>query len=182
MWIAIWVINDYDPATRYKKKHILPALVIPGPNKPKNFDSFLFRSLHHLSALQQENDGRGIYVWDGFLKEIVLSRVMFMFGTADALGLPEIDSRVGHHGALGCRMSCGMKGRHKYWEYQTPIRPLGLAPPMIRVHYGLHRDDTRPPVTRENVFRFGLYDARTSRASFFFIALSVLICNSQLHW
>jgi hypothetical protein len=112
-WIAIWVINDYDPATRYKKKHILPALVIPGPNKPKNFDSFLFRSLHHLSALQQENDGRGIYVWDGFLKEIVLSRVMFMFGTADALGLPEIDGRVGHHGAQGCRMSCGMKGRHK---------------------------------------------------------------------
>jgi hypothetical protein len=112
-WIAVWIINDYDPITRYKKKHVLPALVIPGPNKPKNIDSFLFRSFHHLSALQHENEGRGMYVWDGSSKEVILSRIMFMFGTADAMGLTEIDGRVGHHGAQGCRMSCDMKGRHK---------------------------------------------------------------------
>ena len=112
-WIAVWIINDYDPTTQYKKKHVLPALVIPGPNKPKNIDSFVFRSLHHLSALQRENDGLGIRVWDGLEKVIVFSRIFFLFGTADALGLTEIDGRVGHHGAQGCRMSCGMKGRHK---------------------------------------------------------------------
>jgi len=38
-WIAIWIINDYDPKMHYKKKHVLPALVIPGPNKPKNLDT-----------------------------------------------------------------------------------------------------------------------------------------------
>ena len=59
-WIAIWIINDYDPSTRYKKKHVLPALVIPGPNKPKNIDSFVYRSFHHLSALQRENEGNGL--------------------------------------------------------------------------------------------------------------------------
>lgn len=64
-WIVVWIINDYNPITQYKKKHVLPALVIPGPNKPKNIDSFLFQSFHHLSALQHENEGRGIYVWDG---------------------------------------------------------------------------------------------------------------------
>jgi hypothetical protein len=114
-WIAIWIINDYNPTTRYKKKHVLPALVIrvPGPNKPKNIDSFLFRSLHHLSALQRQNEGRGMYVWDGSSEEVILSRIVFMFGTADAVGLTEIDGRVGHHGAQGCRMSCDMKGRHK---------------------------------------------------------------------
>jgi hypothetical protein len=38
-WIAIWIINDYSPDTRYKKKHVLPALIIlAGPNKPKNLD------------------------------------------------------------------------------------------------------------------------------------------------
>ena len=84
-WIAIWIINDYDPSTRYKKKHVLPALIIPGPNKPKNIDSFIFCSFHHLSALQRENDGRGMYVWDNIQADHVLSRIIFLFGTADAL-------------------------------------------------------------------------------------------------
>jgi len=112
-WIAIWMVNDYDPTTRYKLKHVLPAIVIPGPNKPKNLDSFLFRSFYHLSALQRENDGTGIRMWDAAQEAIVLSRIAFIFGTADALGLTELDGRVGHHGALGCRMGCDMKGRHK---------------------------------------------------------------------
>jgi hypothetical protein len=112
-WIGIWIINDYDPKTRYKRKHVLPALVIPGPNKPKKLDFFLFRSIYHLAALQHENDGAGMRVWDAFQQTTVLSRVVFFFGTADALGLTELDGRVGHHGAQGCRMSCDMKGRHK---------------------------------------------------------------------
>jgi len=41
-WIGIWVVDDYSPGAHYKKKHILPAVVVPGPNKPKNPDSFLF--------------------------------------------------------------------------------------------------------------------------------------------
>ena len=36
-----------------------------------------------------------------------------MHGTADAVGLTELDGRVGHHGAQGCRVGCPMKGRHK---------------------------------------------------------------------
>ena len=112
-WIAIWIINDYDPKMRYKRKHILPALVIPGPNKPKNLDSFLFRAFYHLAALQHENNGAGMRVWDALQQKVILSRVIFFFGTADALGLTELDGRVGHHGAQGCRMSCDMKGRHK---------------------------------------------------------------------
>ena len=51
-WIAIWTVNDYAPNTRYKKKHVLPAVIVPGPNKPKNPDSFLFQTFHHVSAIQ----------------------------------------------------------------------------------------------------------------------------------
>ncbi len=58
-WIAIWIINDYNPSVRFRKKHVLPAVIIPGPNKPKNIDSYLFRSFYHLSALQRENNGAG---------------------------------------------------------------------------------------------------------------------------
>ena len=41
-WIYIWVILNLSPDKHYKKKHVLPDAFIPGPNKPKNIDSFLF--------------------------------------------------------------------------------------------------------------------------------------------
>ncbi|KDQ50306.1 hypothetical protein JAAARDRAFT_63263 [Jaapia argillacea MUCL 33604] len=39
-WIYIW------------KKHVLPGSFIPGLNKPKNLEFFLFQGLHHLAAIQ----------------------------------------------------------------------------------------------------------------------------------
>jgi len=93
-WIAIWIVDDYAPITRYRKKHVLPGVIVPGPNKPKNPDSFLFRTFHHISAIQRE----------------------------------ELDGRVGHHGAQGCRLWCSMKGRHKPSSghyYAIHLRPNG---------------------------------------------------------
>lgn len=112
-WIAVWILTDYNPKTRYRSKHVLPALIVPGPNKPKILDSFLFRNFHHLSALQRENNGAGLQIFDAVKNSVVSSRIFLLFGTADAVGLPELDGRVGHHGALGCRKGCSMKGRHK---------------------------------------------------------------------
>ncbi|KIM35961.1 hypothetical protein M413DRAFT_78832 [Hebeloma cylindrosporum] len=129
-WIGIWIINDYSPTVRYKKKHVLPALIIPGPNKPKNLDSFLFRSFHHVSAIQRENNGKGLRVWDGLKDETVNSRVIVILNTADAVALTELDGRVGHHGAQGCRLGCDMKGRHKPSSghyYAAHLRPNGYT-------------------------------------------------------
>lgn len=67
-----------------KKKHVLPALAVPGPNKPKNLDSFMFRSFHHVSALQRENGGADLRVWDAINRETVNSRIIFLLGGADA--------------------------------------------------------------------------------------------------
>ncbi len=105
--------HDYNPSTRFRKKHVLPAVIIPGPNKPKNIDSYLFRSFYHLSALQRENNGAGLRIWDALQNKVIDQRIIFLLGTADALGLTELDGRVGHHGAQGCRIGCDMKGRHK---------------------------------------------------------------------
>jgi hypothetical protein len=41
-WISIWILHNFSPAQRYRKGHIFPGTIIPGPNKPKNIDSFLF--------------------------------------------------------------------------------------------------------------------------------------------
>ncbi|EAU90253.2 hypothetical protein CC1G_11577 [Coprinopsis cinerea okayama7 len=124
-WIGIWVIYEYDPMVRYKRKHVLPAVIIPGPKKPKNLDSFLFRSFYHLSALQRENNGAGIRVYNRAKDQVVNSRIIFITGTADAKALVELDGRVGHHGAHGCRVGCEMKGRHKGsgHYYAAHLRP-----------------------------------------------------------
>ena len=69
-WISIWVIFNFDPKTGcYKKTSILYSCNIPGPNKPKNLESFLFLGLHHLSALQQE----GLSIWDAFMDILYIS-------------------------------------------------------------------------------------------------------------
>ncbi len=130
-WIGIWIIADYNPKTRYKKKHVLPALVVPGPNKPKDLDSFLFRSFHHVSALQRENGGTGFRIWNALSRSTISSRLYVLLATADAVGLTELDGRVGHHGAQGCRISCDMKGRHKPNSghyYAVHLRPSNNNP------------------------------------------------------
>jgi hypothetical protein len=50
-WIYIWVLFNLAPERRYKKKHVLIGGFIPGPNNPKNIDSFLFPGLQHLCAI-----------------------------------------------------------------------------------------------------------------------------------
>ena len=50
-WISIWILNNFSPNQHYQKKQILPGTIIPGPNKPKITDSYLYRGIHHLSAL-----------------------------------------------------------------------------------------------------------------------------------
>ncbi|KAG1881277.1 hypothetical protein F4604DRAFT_1879760 [Suillus subluteus] len=47
-WIAIWVILNCFLNTHYKKKYILPAYIIPRPNKPKNLNLSLFPGVHSL--------------------------------------------------------------------------------------------------------------------------------------
>ena len=108
-WIYIWVILNLSSDTRYQKKYVLPGGIFPSPEKPKNLDSFLFPDLHHLSALQKE----GLRVWDRSLNRAVTSWPFFTFGTADAVAMASLSGFVGHHGGFGCRLFCGVKGRHK---------------------------------------------------------------------
>lgn len=71
-WIGIWTIYNYDPTTRYTNKHVLPGNIIPGLNKPRILDLFLYRGFYHLSALQHENNGNGMAVWDALQEKTML--------------------------------------------------------------------------------------------------------------
>lgn len=108
-WIYIWIVFDLSPGARYKKRYVLPGGFIPGPKKPKWIDSFLFVGFHHLSGLQKE----GLKLWDAGQNIVVTSFPFLALGTADGPGLVHLSGLVGHHGRLGCRLYCGLAGRHK---------------------------------------------------------------------
>ena len=122
-WIYIWVLLDLAPDLRYKKKYVLPGGFIPGPNKPKNLDSFMYTGLHHLAALQKD----GLRIWNCLTGRVYTSRPYFFLGTADGPGLAALHGQVGHHGVFGCREYCGLKGRHKPGGphyYPALLKPL----------------------------------------------------------
>ena len=50
-WIYIWVLLDLAPDLRYKTRYVLPGGFIPGPNKPKNLDSFLYSILVSITCV-----------------------------------------------------------------------------------------------------------------------------------
>jgi len=108
-WIYIWVLFDHAPEERYQKKYVLPGGIIPGPKKPKNLDSFIFPGLHHLHAIQTE----GLVIWDGAQKRQFLSHPFLFVATADGPGMAFLTGLVGHSGRMGCRLYCGLQGRHK---------------------------------------------------------------------
>ena len=107
-WIYMWVVFDLAPDLRYRKRYVLPGGFIPGPNNPKNSDSYLFPGFHHLAAIQKE----GLNVWDGKDSQEFVSRPFLHLGGADSPGSIHFTGLVGHHGAFPCRLYCDLKGRH----------------------------------------------------------------------
>lgn len=89
-------------------------------------DSFTFTSFHHLSAVQKE----GLKVWDARRKAFVTSFPFLALGTADGPGLVHLSGLVGHHGRFGCRLFCGLSGRHKAGiahYYPALLKPLNYT-------------------------------------------------------
>ena len=97
-WIYIWVLLNLAPELQYRKNYVLPSGVIPGPNKPKNLNSFIFTGLHHLSALQKD----GLQIWDCHNGHVFTLQPYFFLGTADGPGLAALHGQVSHHGMYGC--------------------------------------------------------------------------------
>lgn len=157
-WIYIWVLLNLPPTLRYKKDHVFIGGFIPGPNNPKNLDSFLFPGLQHLVALQKE----GLRIWDAALQREVVSRVFLALITADGPGMMHITGLVGYHGKHGCRLYCGMKGRRE--EHGKHYFPALLKPADYAVRDCDHPDiDVRnfPKPSRDQYLR-NLHELVTS--------------------
>jgi hypothetical protein len=133
-WIYIWVLLNLSPTRRYQKKHVFIGGFIPGPNNPKNIESFLFPGLGHLAALQRES----LRIWDSKLQREVRSRVFLALLTADGPGMMHITGFVGYHGKHGCRLYCGMPGRRE--RHGKHYFPALLRPSNYDVDGSMHGD------------------------------------------
>ncbi|KIL55130.1 hypothetical protein M378DRAFT_91369 [Amanita muscaria Koide BX008] len=122
-WFFVWIVLNLAPELQYKKKHILPAGIVPGPNKPDNIESFILPSFRHLSELQKD----GLMIWHGGLQKTIKTHPFFMYATADTLALPIISGLVGHSGSHGCRLYCGFRSRNKPRHptyYPAALKPV----------------------------------------------------------
>lgn len=133
-WIYIWVLLNLSPTRRYKKKHVFIGGFIPGPNNPKNTDSFLFPGLQHLVGLQKEK----LCLWDAALQREVHAGVFLALLTADGPGMMHVTGLVGYHGKHGCRLYCGMAGRREAQGKQ--YFPALLKPMDYEVDGSTHPD------------------------------------------
>ncbi|KIK13056.1 hypothetical protein PISMIDRAFT_119622 [Pisolithus microcarpus 441] len=127
-WMYVWIIINLLPDKHYHKLPVQPGGFIPGPNKPKHLDSFLFLGLHHLSALQAE----GLPIWNARTNLWYLSYLYLIFTTADGPGLVYWNGMVGHSGKNSCCMYCGVLSRHKMHKkhyYPALLRPCDCCAP-----------------------------------------------------
>ncbi|KAL0571300.1 hypothetical protein V5O48_010665 [Marasmius crinis-equi] len=109
-WIYMFVVHNLSPDYRYKKRFVIPGGFVPGPNHPKNIESFVFPGLYHIAALQKE----GFSYWDASLAaKVTQSWIWLALETADGPAMADIAGTVGHHGKFGCRRFCPMPTRHR---------------------------------------------------------------------
>jgi len=108
-WFGVATLIDLAPEIRHAREMVLPLFIIGGPNAPKNYDSFLFPTFAHLSACQTLD----LQIWDTLRQASFNICPWFGFGTADTVGMAELNGWVGHHGRNGCRILCSMPGHHK---------------------------------------------------------------------
>lgn len=126
-WLGIYIVMDFNGSIWYGKDFILPEFVVPGPNLPKNHETFLFPTFHHLSACQHNR----ILCWDTSADHFFHSCLFLFAGTADTVRMRAMNGWVGHHGRNGCRIQYGMPGHHKPNQgfYPVMLQPTGWNVP-----------------------------------------------------
>ncbi|CAG8591204.1 4690_t:CDS:2 [Gigaspora margarita] len=101
-WVIILINNNIPPEDRVKQENLLIVAIIPGPNSPKNFNSFIRPIINELKKLED-----GIVCWDGWKKEKFILRA-FPIWCGDIPAISKLTYITGHNGYMCCRF-CDLK-------------------------------------------------------------------------
>ena len=178
VWIGIWVNLDLPPELRYKKRFVTPAFVIPGPNKPKNLDSFLYTSLHHIAALQHD----GLRVWDAVTQKEFTTHPFILLCTADGPGSSLVSGMVSHTGYRGCRLRCNITGRRKEGAptyYPVLLKPLDYNIPEC-AHEDREANEVATCTTQDYQYCLAILAKANSKAEYEEIRKQTSICKRSI--
>ena len=116
-WPIIVFTYNLPPEIRVLIHNILCVGVVPGPNKPKDFDSFLWPLVEEALKLILR-----IVAFDVTREELFKLHAYFILGFGDMPAITMIMRMKGHNGLFPCRM-CNIKD----------IRIPGASGPMLYV-------------------------------------------------
>lgn len=141
-WPLIYINANLDPADRYSVNTVLCGGIIPGPNKPKDFDSFSFAVAEELGRA-----AIGVPAYDAYADEAFTLRLFnpFFGGDSPASALAQTGGKS--PGAqLPCK-GCPIKGIRiagtSNNSYYLPLqRPPGYPP--ATCHLQLHFPSSFP--------------------------------------
>jgi hypothetical protein len=131
-WPILIYNYNLSPEIRFWIRHILCVGVIPGPYKPKDFDSFLWPLVQELLKL-----AAGIKAFDLCSDEIFALRAFLIIVFGDIPAVSMLMRMKGHNGLVPCRMC-------KITALRTPnSRSPGHYVPLHRArHPAVKNDDT----------------------------------------
>jgi len=103
-WPIIVYNYNLPPDIRFHRQYILCLGVVPGPKKPKDFDSFLWPAVEEFLALVL-----GTRAYDALQHELFLLRAHLIVIGGDIPAISMLMRMKGHNGLSPCRM-CKIKG------------------------------------------------------------------------
>ncbi|EJD46287.1 hypothetical protein AURDEDRAFT_63326 [Auricularia subglabra TFB-10046 SS5] len=183
-WLWAVIIINLSPCRRYKKKYVLPAGIVPGPNKPEIMESVLFRTLQHISAVNRDG---GLLIWNAYRASdayrevcaeegrlprpaVYRSLLFTLFATADHEAMPIWAGYVKHSGMKGCRLWCGLPGRRLPGKHGGHYYPMLAKPDNYAVpgcdHPDQPYDSVQPPSRRRYVDELKRVCAATTDAEY----------------
>ncbi|KAG6871562.1 hypothetical protein C0995_003064 [Termitomyces sp. Mi166 len=121
-------------------RYVIPGGIMPGPFKIKIVESYLVVGLNHVAAI---NKAGGLKVWDASHQKTVTSKLYIALATANGPGMVYLNGLVGHSGKYGCRLWCGLPGRHKP---SAPMYYPVLSKPDDYIVQGCDHDDIPPRI------------------------------------
>jgi len=148
-WPLLIFNFNLPPEIRFHIKYSLCLGVIPGPKKPKDYDSFSFPAIEELLTL-----AIGVRAYDILSRSLFRLRAYLILIFGDIPAMSMVMSLKGHNGLRPCRM-CNIKGL-RVPDSRATTHYIPLKSPSVRGSTTTSYDPANLPLrTHEEILRQG---------------------------
>lgn len=157
-WPVIFINYGRSSLTRMRIYNIIPYTIIPGPNSPKDFNSFLYPLKDELDELAV-----GVDMYDGGADKVFKQHAYLIVAIGDMPAVKHFSYMKGPGSKSACR-GCGIHGiyHRPRKKYYIPLRPPDDYPePINRLNYQDHDLPLRTTAQLKEQIR-DLQNARTA--------------------